>query len=501
MNDRGGSPKDHNTASTAGEQAAHSPTEGQSFFPEYGEVRESRRITEVLRKETVGGMLLVVAAIIAIVWANSPWADSYFELRAFKVGIPELHLELSLGKWASDGLLAIFFFLVGLELKREFVAGDLRNVRTAIIPVAAAVGGVAVPALIFVALAAHNPELLVGWAIPTATDIAFAVAVLAIIGSKLPSALRLFLLTLAVVDDLIAIGIIAIFYTDEINFAMLGLSLLVILVYGIIAQLFPQMFGMRPWAAWLILLPLGVLAWWLMHESGIHATIAGVLLGFTIPVLHKKGTKARENDDTGLAEEFEHRFRPLSAGVAVPIFAFFAAGVSLGGWNGFVTSFIDPLTVAIMVALVAGKPIGIVLTTWVMTKFTKSNLDPALKWIDLFGVGLLAGIGFTVSLLVAELSFEEGTKHLDHAKVAVLSASIIAAILASLVLGARNRRYARIEERDARDDDHDGVPDVHQPGFVRTDPSTPGNGTTAASHTQGASKTMADPPTESSDQP
>ena len=418
----------------------------RALFPRSGSKSESKRIGEILRKETVGGLLLVAAALVAILWANSPIADSYFALRDFEIGYEPWHLKLSLGAWAADGLLAIFFFLVGLELKREFVAGDLRSPRTAIVPVAAAAGGVLVPALIYTAIVRGDADLAHGWAIPTATDIAFAVAVLALIGSRLPSALRIFLLTLAVVDDLIAIGIIAIFYTDEISFVPLGLALVTIAIYGVIAQRYRLLFGRNRFAAWLILLPIGALAWALMHASGIHATIAGVLLGFTIPVLHRK-RDAENVEAPGLAEEFEHRFRPLSAGFAVPVFAFFAAGVSLGGWQGISAAAANPVTLAIIAALVLGKPIGIVATTWVTTRLLGTRLDPSYRWIDLAGVGLLAGIGFTVSLLVAELSFAAGSPEHDYAKVAVLAASVIAALAASAVLGVRNMQYARINRR------------------------------------------------------
>lgn len=437
------------------------PTPRRSLFPNRGSYAEAVRIGALLRKETVGGVLLVVFAVVAIVWANSPWAEGYFALRDFEIGYEPWHLKLSLGAWAADGLLAIFFFLVGLELKREFVAGDLRRFSTAIVPVAAAAGGVVVPALVYVAIVAQSPELLRGWAIPTATDIAFAVAVLALIGSHLPSPLRIFLLTLAVVDDLIAITIIAVFYTDSIQIVPLLLGLLTIAVYGVLAQRYRKFFHLKPSAAWLILLPIGVVAWAFVHASGIHATIAGVLLGFTIPVLHRRRDH-RPETEPGLAEVFEHRFRPLSAGVAVPVFAFFSAGVALGGIEGFVSALTDPVTIGIVVALVAGKPVGIVAVTWLTTRVRGINLDPALKWVDLIGVGLLAGIGFTVSLLVTELSFSDTDPHHDHAKVAILLASVLAALIASILLSTRNRRYRRIAEEDALDEDGDGIPDVYQ---------------------------------------
>ena len=428
---------------------SRTPARIRNIFPSASRA-ESIRVTEILRKETVGGILLVAFAAVALIWANSPWADSYFAIRDFEIGYEPWHLKLSLGAWAADGLLAIFFFLVGLELKREFVAGDLRSPSTAIVPIVAAVGGVAVPAVLYVSVVGVSTTEAQGWAIPTATDIAFAVAVLAIIGSHLPSALRIFLLTLAVVDDLIAIGIIAIFYTESIEFVPLLLALVTIAVYGAIAQRFRQLFHVRPAAAWLILLPLGFLAWALMHASGIHATIAGVLLGFTIPVLHRKADRS-EDAGPGLAEIFEHRFRPLSAGFAVPVFAFFSAGVAIGGPEGFASALTDPVLIGIVIGLVVGKPLGITAATWLITRIRRINLDPSLRWIDIAGVGVLGGIGFTVSLLVAELSFEEGSTHYDHGKVAILSASVLAAVLAAVVLGLRNRRYRKAEELDALD--------------------------------------------------
>lgn len=426
-----------------------------------GSYSEFLRIGEILRKETVGGILLVTAAVVAIIWANSPVSDSYFALRDFRVGYEPWHLELSLGAWAADGLLAVFFFLVGLELKREFVAGDLRQFSKSIVPVAAAVGGVVVPAVIYALINLTSPETLRGWAIPTATDIAFAVAVLAIIGSHLPSALRIFLLTLAVVDDLLAISIIAIFYTNEIQLGPLLLALIPLAIYTILAQKYRRFFGTKAWAAWVILLPLALVTWALVHASGVHATVAGVLLGFAIPVIRSQASGGPGNGP-GLSEIFEHRFRPISAGIAVPVFAFFSAGVAIGGWDGLVSAATDPVAIGIVVALVLGKPAGILGTTWLLTKTTKASLDRSLKWIDVFGVSLLAGIGFTVSLLVAELSFGQGSAHDDHAKIGILAASVLAALLATAVLSTRNRYYRKLHAEEAEDADHDGIPDVYQ---------------------------------------
>lgn len=426
-----------------------------------GSYTESLRIREILRKETVGGALLAAAAVIALIWANSPASGSYFALRDFTFGYAPWHLELSLGAWAADGLLAIFFFLVGLELKREFVAGDLRQISKSIVPVAAAVGGVAFPALIYAAVNVGSPGTLRGWAIPTATDIAFAVAVLAIIGSHLPSALRIFLLTLAVVDDLLAISIIAVFYTSDLQPVPLLLALLPLGLYTLLAQKYRRFFGTRALAAWLILLPLGAATWALVHASGIHATVAGVLLGFAVPVIRSRASGGPDAGP-GLAEIFEHRFRPISAGVAVPLFAFFSAGVAVGGWRGLGAAVADPVAVGIIFALVLGKPAGILGTTWLITKATRARLDGSFKWIDVFGLSILAGIGFTVSLLVAELSFGQGSVHDDHAKVGILAASVLAALLATAVLRTRNRQYRQAEDEENVDSDHDGIPDVYQ---------------------------------------
>lgn len=416
----------------------------RSSYPEH------LRITAILRKETVGGALLLAATAAALIWANSPASQGYFRLRDLRVGIDFLHLDLSLGQWAADGLLAVFFFVAGLELKREFVAGDLRSPSRAVVPVAAAVGGVAVPAILYSLVnIAAGAEALHGWAIPTATDIAFALAVLAVISTHLPTALRTFLLTLAVVDDLIAIAIIAVFYPAELHPEMLLLALIPLAVFTLLVQ--------RRVRSWYLLLPLAFALWALIHASGIHATVAGVLLGFAVPVRRRD---RRPENGRGLAEHFEHRFRPLSAGIAVPAFAFFSAGVALGGTDGLASAFSDTVALGIVLALVAGKAIGVFGATFLVTKFTRAKLDDGLAWIDAAGLALLAGVGFTVSLLISELSFGAESAHNDHAKVGILAGSLLSALLASVVLRARNRYYRRIEELEARDEDGDGIPDV-----------------------------------------
>jgi len=418
-----------------------------------GSFLESSRIAAILRAETTGGMLLIAGALIALIWANSPVSDSYADLRDFKLGPEAIHLDLSLGTWAADGLLAIFFFVAGLELKREFVAGDLRDPRRAALPVAAAMGGMAAPALVFVLWNLGGDGGLRGWAIPTATDIAFAVAILAVISTHLPSGLRTFLLTLAVVDDLLAIAIIAIFYTDDLDLAFLGLALLPIAAFAVLVQKRVR----SPW----LLIPLALVAWVLVHESGIHATVAGVLLGFTVPVLRSQAAGGPEAGP-GLAEHFEHLVRPISAGVAVPIFAFFAAGVTVGGFDGLVDSLSDKVALGIIFGLVVGKTVGIAGSTWLLARFTQADLDDELSWVDVIGMSMLAGIGFTVSLLIGELAFGQGSVRDEHVKVGVLVGSLLAALLATIVLRFRNRVYRRLCEIEEVDRDHDGVPDVFE---------------------------------------
>ncbi|GAB7003529.1 Na+/H+ antiporter NhaA [Nocardioides sp. AN3] len=413
---------------------------------ERGSFLESSRVADILRAETTGGLLLIAGAAIAMVWANSTWSDAYVRLRDHAIGPEALDLHLTLGAWAADGLLAIFFFVAGLELKREFVAGDLRDARRAALPVAAAVGGMVVPAVLYVAVNLGT-DGIVGWAIPTATDIAFAVAVLAVISTHLPSGLRTFLLTLAVVDDLLAITVIALFYTDQLHLPWLLAALVPIAAFGTLVQ-------RRVATPWL-LLPLALIAWALVHASGIHPTVAGVALAFTVPVRRRDGGPGR-----GLAEHLEHLIRPISAGIAVPVFAFFAAGVPIGGWDGLSRALTDPVALGVIAGLVVGKCIGIAGSTWLLATFTRAELDAELAWVDVIGMALLGGIGFTVSLLIGELAFGATSTTTEHVKVAVLVGSLVAAALATGVLRARNRVYRRLVAAEEVDSDSDGVPDV-----------------------------------------
>ncbi|WP_432562500.1 Na+/H+ antiporter NhaA [Kineococcus sp. SYSU DK003] len=417
---------------------------------------EAKRIADVLRNETTGGLLLLVFTVLALLWANLA-GDSYEDVRQFHVGPAALHLDLSVEHWAADGLLAIFFFVAGLELKKEFVAGDLRNPRAAALPIAAAVGGMAVPALFYVLVNVWHPDAveggLTGWAIPSATDIAFALGILAVVGSHLPSALRTFLLTLAVVDDLLGITVIAIFYTDQVNWTPLLIALVTLAAFTVAVQ--------RRIRSWWLLLPLALATWALVHASGVHATVAGVLLGLVVPVLRSEKNGGPEAGP-GLSEHFEHRWRPISAGFAVPVFALMSAGVAIGGVEGFTEAMGDPVALGVIAGLVLGKPVGIVLTTFLLSKLTKAELDDTLSWVDVLGMSMLAGMGFTVSLLIGSLAFGEGSPAGEHVTLGVLVGSTVSALIAAVVLSTRNRVYRRIEQEEGVDADGNGIPDVYE---------------------------------------
>jgi NhaA family Na+:H+ antiporter len=406
-------------------------------------------LLRALRGETIGGVLLLIAAVIAIAWANSPWGDAYFALGAITVGPEALGLNLSLATWAADGMLAVFFFVAGLELKHELTHGTLSKPSQAAVPIAAALGGMAVPAIIFVVIVATSGEDggLRGWAVPMATDIAFALAVLAVVGRMLPVALRAFLLTLAVVDDLGAITVIAIFYSKGFSIAYFLLAVVLLGAYWLLQR--------RRVRSPFIYVPLVLVIWWAMHESGVHATVAGVALA----LLTRSSTDPGETESP--VDRLQRMLLPLSAGLCVPLFAFFAAGVDLRS-TGLIEPLSNPVAIGIMAGLILGKPLGIVSTAWLMARFTRARLNPAIGWQDVLAVGVLAGIGFTVALLITELAYSTNEGLLDSAKVAVFSASVIAALVAAVLLLARNRHYrsaAAIEEADV---DGDGIPDVYQ---------------------------------------
>ena len=379
--------------------------------------KQLRWVGNTLSNETTGGMLLLVAAIAALIWANTDFA-SFSQLHDFKFGPSEFHLDMSLAHWAADGLLAIFFFVAGMELKHELMVGSLKDKAVAAVPIAAALGGMAVPAIIYFAV---NSGLATasGWGIPMATDIAFALAVLAVAGKKLPIELRAFLLTLAVVDDLGAILVIAIFYTASINFIALFVAVAALGTFWFLQK--KQVTG------WYFYLPLAVISWLAVYQSGIHATIAGVAMGLLM--------------NLKTSERVMHLAHPISAGVAVPVFAFFSAGINFQNLSiGDLAA--SPVAMGIMFGLVLGKPVGIVGTAWVVSKFTRASLSSELSWWDVATVGLLAGVGFTVSLLINELAFKSNEAASHMGTLAVLVASTLAALLATVALQFRNRAYS-----------------------------------------------------------
>ncbi|MEV5726732.1 Na+/H+ antiporter NhaA [Streptomyces pharetrae] len=409
---------------------------------------ERTYLADALRTETVGGVLLLVAAITALLWANVPLLhDSYETVSHFHIGPETLGLNLSVAHWAADGLLAVFFFVAGIELKRELVAGDLRDPRAAALPVVAALCGMAAPALVYTLTATAGGGSLSGWAVPTATDIAFALAVLAVIGTSLPSALRAFLLTLAVVDDLLAILIIALFFTDTLDFAALGGAVAGLAVFWLLLRK-----GVR---GWYVYVPLALVIWALMYNSGIHATVAGVAMGLMLRCTTREGEKHSPG------EHIEHLVRPLSAGLAVPLFALFSAGVSVSG-GALAEVFTQPETLGVVLGLVVGKTLGIFGGTWLTARFTRASLSDDLAWPDVFAVATLAGIGFTVSLLIGELAFEGDAALTGEVKAAVLTGSLLAAALATVLLKLRNARYRRMWEAEERDEDQSGIPDIYE---------------------------------------
>ncbi|RFC73119.1 Na+/H+ antiporter NhaA [Streptomyces sp. AcE210] len=403
-------------------------------------------VADALRAETVGGVLLLVAAIAALVWANT-LSGSYESVSHFHIGPSALGLDLSIEHWAADGLLAVFFFVAGIELKRELVAGDLRDPKAAVLPVVAALCGMAVPALVYFLVNITGGGSLDGWAVPTATDIAFALAVLAVIGTSLPSSLRAFLLTLAVVDDLFAILIIAIFFTSDINFAALAGAVVGLGVFWLLLRK-----GVR---GWYIYVPLALVIWGLMYNSGIHATIAGVAMGLMLRCTRRDG------EEHSPGEHIEHLVRPFSAGLAVPLFALFSAGVAVSG-GALTDVFTKPETLGVVLGLVVGKAVGIFGGTWLTARFTRASLSDELAWPDVFAVASLAGIGFTVSLLIGELAFTEDPLLTDEIKAAVLMGSLIAAVLSSVLLKLRNAKYRAVCADEERDDDLDGIPDIYE---------------------------------------
>jgi NhaA family Na+:H+ antiporter len=420
----------------------------------------ARPVREFLRVEAAGSVLLLAAAAIALVWANSPWADSYDTLwhTQLTLDVGPLHLEESLQHWVNDALMVIFFFVVGLEIKYELVHGDLRDPRSAALPIVAAVGGMVVPAVIYAAVNPPGSAGADGWGIPMATDIAFAVGVLGVLGRRIPSAARLFLLTLAIVDDIGAILVIAVFYTADLSLRWLAVAL-VLLAAMVAARL------VRIWAV-VVYVVLGVGVWFALLQSGVHATLAGVAIGLLAPtgpllreeVAREHARRAlRDNvldpdevarlrfllkESVSVVERLQSTLHPVSAYLVLPIFAIANAGVELGGVDRVFTA---PVGVGIVLGLVLGKPIGIFTASFLAVRLGLGRLPEGTTWPMVLGLGAVGGIGFTVSLFIAGLSFPGAEQLTEEAKIAILVASLIAAVVGVLLLlvGTRPRGAGR----------------------------------------------------------
>ncbi|MGH2449713.1 MAG: Na+/H+ antiporter NhaA [Candidatus Limnocylindria bacterium] len=396
-------------------------------------------IIQFLRTEVAGGVVLLAAATVALIWANSPLRESYEALWAtpldLRSGTP-LHLDLTLRLWVNELLMALFFFVVGLEIKRELVDGELKEPRNAALPIVAAVGGMAVPAAIYLSLNAGGPGAS-GWGIPMATDIAFAVGVLALFGRRVPVGLKIFLLSVAIVDDIGAIAVIAIFYTGGVVIPALGVGvaglLLTLLAWRLRRRDRRTFVGARPFAALIGLLALVV--WTATHESGVHATIAGVALGLATP--------ATPGPEPSPAERLEEALHPWTSFVVVPLFAIANAGVPLGG--DIVDGLRSPVGLGIVLGLVVGKIVGISTSTWLACRLRLARLPTGVTMAHVVAAAAVAGIGFTVSIFIAGLAFADQELVTD-AKLGILSGSLAAALIGSALLALLGRR------RDRQDD-------------------------------------------------
>lgn len=391
-------------------------------------VRELRVILDALRAETVGGALLLLATVAALVLANTPARHAYYHLQHLELGPSALGLHLGLEEWAADGLLAIFFFVAGLELKRELVAGEMRHLSAALVPVVAAISGMVVSTLIYLVINLGQPTAR-GWAIPCATDIAFALAVLAVTGRFLPAALRAFLLTLAVVDDIGAIIVIAVAYSSSIKFPQLAAAAVLLAVFWLLQR--------RGYTWWWLMIPLAVVIWALVHDAGLHATVAGVALGLLVPA-------TAEGEADSPAEHLEHVVRPVSAALAVPAFAFLSAGIAISA-SSLHEVFTGRAGLGVLIGLIAGKTLGVFGGAYLTARFTRARLSPELVWADIFAVAALSGVGFTVSLLISDLAFGESSDRAAIAKTAVVIASVLASLIASALLAMRNKHYRALK--------------------------------------------------------
>ena len=376
-------------------------------------------IEEFFRLEAAGGVLLVVASIVALVWANTPWRALYTDLLSVPVGVHlgALSLDKPLLLWINDALMAIFFLLVGLEIKREVLQGELSSVRQAALPCVAAVGGMLGPALVYSAINWGNPVTMYGWAIPAATDIAFSLGVLALLGARAPSSLKIFLLALAIIDDLGAIIIIALFYTEDLSLLSLGLA-----AAGLVALLVLNLAGVKRIAPYALV---GIFLWVCVLKSGVHATLAGVALGFAVPL---RG--AKENGDSPL-RRLEHMLHPWVTYGILPVFAFANAGVSLTGLS--LSALLDPVTLGVALGLFFGKQIGVMATTWTAVRLGIGSAPTGATWLQFYGLALLTGIGFTMSLFIGTLAFQ-APEYNDAVRIGVLSGSLVCAVAGYLVL-------------------------------------------------------------------
>ena len=376
------------------------------------------RIQEFIRLETSGGVVLMIAAIFAMIIANTPLSATYDLILGtyIKVGIGNFEIAKPAILWINDGLMAIFFFLVGLEIKREVLAGELSSFDKAILPIMAAIGGMAVPGIIFAIVNWGTPENLNGWAIPTATDIAFALGILALIGSRAPLALKIFLLAIAIIDDLGAIVIIAIFYTSELSINALSISMI-----GFAAAVALNRLGIQRTAPYLLV---GIIMWVFVLKSGVHATLAGVLIAFTIPLKAK-------TEDEALLYKMEHGLHPWVAFLILPVFAFANAGVNFTGIG--IDDFLQPLTLGIAVGLFLGKQIGIFLATWIGVKSGIARLPENVSWKHVYGVACLTGVGFTMSLFIGSLAFTTADA-MNAVRLGVVLGSVLSGIIGYLLL-------------------------------------------------------------------
>tara|TARA_Y100000389_G_scaffold199064_1_gene236738 strand:+ start:529 stop:1701 length:1173 start_codon:yes stop_codon:yes gene_type:complete len=363
--------------------------------------------------EAASGLILLIAAILALIISNSTYSEFYFQSleKYLFIGINQFGLKLSVIHWINDALMAIFFFFVTLEIKREFLQGELSNIKQALLPIIAAVGGMLIPALIYVFINFGDTETVTGWAIPSATDIAFSLGVLSLLGKRVPLSLKVFLTALAIIDDLGAIVIIAIFYSGDLSLKYLLLMLLAFLILLAINR-----FNIKKFLPYLIV---GIFLWDFTHNSGIHATIAGVLLAMTIP--HRKNEK-----DFSLLIKIEHSISPYVAFGIMPLFAFANAGVSLEGLS--FASLLDKVPLGILLGLFVGKQFGVFIFSYISIKLKIAQMPTNTNWFNFYGVGVLTGIGFTMSLFVGNLAFVENIQYMDGVKIGVLTGSLLSTL-------------------------------------------------------------------------